>query len=469
MLRLLLLACLIAGSSLPLATAEKKDDAKGTPAWMEAGKADARAAFAKQAANAPKPAATPQIVGEYLWSGRADDKYKPFFMFELRLRGGTAPLGGTQYRVVTLDPWRKPQTTGHWVDLGTLASGAVRDLSYKLNCPTFNAFQVEISWKDGKETYLAWDKVAMLPVPLGELTGMPFLVSLNQNWEHDPAKRSAAVSYMLWNIGGQPAKDVVQTVSFKDDAGKTIHTHEFKPQKGEVPAGYVGEQKLTVPKVPPFALIGIATKSTDLATLDPGSFTGAAEVEIAKVRAEGNTLKARVRNGTGSPIAGLVVTIGLTDRNGKMVKSLDLPVGDLAEGGERDLSADITAVPVWSGYEVSWRSSGDGAAPKPATPPSGGAQPQVLLVDGLEFTIVGTRSGKDGLHVSGTLRNRRDADLAGLVVSFTVPDGSKDGVVMTLKPGQLKTGDETAIEFTAGGVKTFTGLTFKWVSIKPAK
>jgi hypothetical protein len=456
---------------MPAALMAAADKEPVNTAWMEAGKADAKASFAKQAGSAPKAAAWPTIIGEYLWSGRADDKYKPFFMFELRVRGATKTTEATKYRIVTLDPARKAQTSGPWMDLGKVNPGETRELSYKLNCPTFQAFQVEITWKDGaknvQETYLAWDKVAMLPVALSEVANVPFLICLNQNFEHDETKKLAAVSYMLWNIGGKPAKDVQQTILFKDGAGKTVHSHEIKPARPEVAGGFVGEVKLSVPKVPSFANLAIATKMTDITTLDPGSFTGAEEVEIAQVRAEGKVLKAKVRNGLKTPLSGVVVVITLTDGNGKAVKALNLPVGELKAGEERDLSTDISTVGVWSGYEVGWKSSEPPAptgttasAPKsPATP--------ALLVDGLEFTVTSTRPDKDGLAVSGILRNKRDADLDGLVVSFTLPNGSKDGAVVTLKPGKLVMGEDgVAVNFTATGVKAFTGLSLKWVSKK---
>ena len=451
-----------------VAVAVAADKPAANPAWMEAGKADAKASFAKQAGTAPKPAAWPTIVGEYLWSGRADDQYKPFFMFELRLRGPAKAVDSAKYRVVTLDPLRKPQTSGPWVTLGKLAPGDIRDLSYKLNCPTFQAFQVEIAWKDAgkdaQETYLAWDKVAMLPVALSEVASVPFLISLNQNFEHDDAKKAAAVSYILWNIGGKAAKDVQQTVHFKDNAGKTVASHELKPVK-ELAGGYVGEIKFTAGKIPSFANISIATKMTDFSSLDPGSFTGAEDVEIAQVRAEGKALKAKVRNGFKTPLVGVSVLINLIDGNGKSVKSLTLPVGDLKAGEERELSADISTVGSWNGYDVGWKSSEP--PPEVAAASAGKPGAPAITVDGLEFTITSTKPEKDGLAVSGVLRNKRDADLDGLVVSFSLPNGSKDGSVVTLKPGKLAMGDDgVAVNFTAAGVKAFSGMSLKWVSKK---
>ena len=68
--------------------------------------------------------------------------------------------------------------------------------------------------------------------------------------------------------------------------------------------------------------------------------------------------------------------------------------------------------------------------------------------------------------MSGLLRNQRTTDISGLVVSFILLDGSKDGVVVTLKPGKLLMGDDLAVNFTAAGAKAINGMSFKWVATK---
>lgn len=439
----------------------------GAPPWTQAGKPDAQAAFARQAASAPKPNGDkPAIVGEYLWSGRADDAYKPFFMWEFRFKAGSAALSNLQFRVTTLDPKKQPQSAGGWKPLPSLAAGGSVDIDYKLNCPTFNAFQVELTWSGGKEIYLAWDKLA-IPLALSELTGTSFLVSLNQNFEHDATTKKAQVSYHLWNIGGQAGQEVVQTIRFKDDKGKDVFTYDHKPEKGLVPAGYVGEQKLTIAKVPAFSTISIGTRSSDLASVDPGSFTGAKDVEIARIRAEGKLLKARVRNGTGADIEGVTVSITLQTREGKAVKTIEMPVGRLAKGEEKDLSADISGVPAWSGYEAGWASSAP-AAPAPAPTASAPAKLPVLDVDGVRFAVAKAEPGADGMKVRGTLTNQRASDLAGLTVIFQVTDGGKP-VAVELKPGTIGKGEELAIDFTAAGIKSLGGLTMTWKSVAPGK
>jgi hypothetical protein len=355
--------------ALPLAGAQATPDPKANkdPAWTQAGKADAKEAFAKQAATAIKPMGNvPGFIGLYLWGGRADENYKPFHMWELRLKAGTAILSNLSCRISTLSPTKQIQTQGPWKTLSNLAAGAALDFDYKLNGPTFTAYQVELTWKNDKaqaeETYLAWDRFTP-PVLVSEFATTSYLVVLSQNFEYNATKRAAAISYVLWNIGGQGGHDVLQTIHFKNEKGKDVATFDYAPEKGEVPAGLVKEQKILAPKIPFFVTISITTRLSDnTTTIDPGAFTGAKDVEVAKVRVEGKLLKARVRNGTGSDLIGVTVTISLQGKDGHIIKSFDLAVDALPKGEERDISADLTGVPSWNGYEVGWKSS---AAPAP--------------------------------------------------------------------------------------------------------
>lgn len=215
-------------------------------------------------------------------------------------------------------------------------------------------------------------------------------------------------------------------------------------------------------KIPAFVNISIATRLSDhTTTIDPGAFTGAKDVEIAKVRAEGTLLKARVRNGTDSDLIGVAVTISLQGKDGQIIKSFDLAVGTLPKGEERDISTDLTGVPSWNGYEVGWKSSV--AAASTAAP----VISSTIAVDGVEFTIGSTKVEKTGLSVTGTLVNHRDADLEGLVTTFAMPELNADGkkVLVELKPGRLAKGTDTPLSFTAAGVNALTGLTMTWKSV----
>ena len=346
-LRLLLaLALLLPGLAAPGADGGGAGKAAAAP--NQPAKADAQGVFAKQAAAAGNlaPGPMPRIAGSYIWSGRADENYKPFFQWELRLAGGTTAVAGLSVRLTTLGPDRKPLVAGGWKPLGSLAAGMSRDIDYKLNCPNFPAYQVELNWQGGKESFIGWDKFAV-PAGLGDLATTSFVVTLNQNAEYADAARTATVTWMLWNLGAQPAHDVVQTVRFLDDKGREVAKADYKPENGEVAAGLIKEQRLVAKKIPPYATIMVVTKLSDaasLSTLDGGSFTGAKDVEVAKIHVEGKQLKARVRNGTGIALNGVVVSITLQNKDGRAVKQLELPVGKLASDEERDIAADLSGV-----------------------------------------------------------------------------------------------------------------------------
>ena len=453
---------------MPLAAAQTAPDPKPSkdPAWTQAGKADAKQAFARQAATAVKPTGdTPGFVGLYLWGGRADENYLPFHMWELRLRAGKAALSNLRCRITTLTQTRQIQKQGSWKNLGNLAANGALDFDYRLGGPIFNVYQVELLWQndkaESKETYLAWDRFTP-PVVVSQFANSSYLLVINQNFDYDAAKRTAAVSYVLWNIGGQAGHDVLQTIHFKDKMDKDVATFDFAPEKGVVPAGLVKEQRITAPKIPAFVNISITSRLSDHTTsLDPGTFTSAKDVEIAKVRAEGKMLKARVRNGTGSDLIGVVVTIALQDKNSTVIKSFDLSVGALTKGEERDISAELTGVPPWSGYEVGWKSSD---TPALTTSP---VINQSLTVEGVEFTISSTKADKKGLNIIGTVSNRRDADIEGLAITFAAPDLDVSGkkVFVELTVGRLAQDADTELSFILIGVKTFTGLVMSWKSV----
>ena len=128
---------------------------------------------------------------------------------------------------------------------------------------------------------------------------------------------------------------------------------------------------------------------------------------------------------------------------------------------ERDISADLTGVAPWSGYEVGWKSSD---TPALTTAP---VINQSLTVEGVEFTISSTKADKKGLNIIGTVSNRSDADIEGLAITFAAPDLDVSGkkVFVELTVGRLAQGADTALSFTLTGVKIFTGLVMSWKSV----
>ncbi|MBA3709915.1 MAG: hypothetical protein H0W83_13975 [Planctomycetes bacterium] len=408
----LLLACApgLSAADKPDTPPEKAAPVSGTDA---AGKADAKVVFAQQAKSATPPAGDrPGFLGAYVWGSRADGNYRPFFQWEFRIQAGNDPIKAGKIRLITLGPTKQPATQGEWKTLFNVVSGGTNDFSYRLNCTNPMAYQVEITTEDGSETYIACDKGAV-PVALSELANQGYVIAVNSNFETDDKTKQTVVTYAAWNIGGKPAKDVVQTIHLRDEKGKEVATYKNRPEKGDLPPGYVKEIKVPLAKVPPFATLSISTDQSDggAAGAEQG-FTGAKDVEIAKVHAEGKSLKARIRNGLPQDQDGVVVQIILQDKAGKALKTCDIPVGHLATGDERDIVADLGSVTGWTGFETSWKASTPTA---PATPPVAAvgaplatgdkALPKAIAAQGLTLTPQKIETTATGFIIAGTLAN----------------------------------------------------------------
>jgi hypothetical protein len=77
-LRAILLLSLLSGCAW---TVERPASPSGASPYL-AGKGDAQQAFARQATTATQPSgANPGFIGSYLWGGRADEQYRPFFQW----------------------------------------------------------------------------------------------------------------------------------------------------------------------------------------------------------------------------------------------------------------------------------------------------------------------------------------------------------------------------------------------------
>lgn len=416
------LALLTAAS---LAAAEKPAKAPGSGiAGEDAGKADAKGAFKRQEASAVKPTGNdPAFVGAYIWGGRADQNYRPFFQWELRLAAGAAKAEGLRARIATLGPSRQVLNQGDWKDWGSIDANGRVDVDYRANCPNFPAYQVELSWSGGKETFLACDK-GTVPLPLGALSGQGYVVAVNTNFETSDKSKSATITWTVWNVGGKPAQDVVQTIHFKDEKGAEVKAVKHKPEGGEVAAGLVKEQKVVVDKVPTFATVSISTEQADSSSQgESAGFTGAKDVETALIHAEGGKLKARVRNGLDSDQEGVVVTIALHDKSGKTLKTLDIPVGRLAKSEEKDISGDLGGTSGWAGYEVGWKGGQSKPAPAPIATAASGV-PAPVTADGLTLTPMKIERTSTGLLLTGTMQNATGRDLASVRVTLRITDSA---------------------------------------------
>ena len=452
----LLLALLL----VPLAAAEPKQPAAGGITVL--GAADAEAAFARQAGQVPDPSGTaPAIQGVYVWGGRADEAYRPFFQWEFRVKAGAA-LGGLRLRTVTLNPDRTPAFTGEWKAVGGLAAGARTDVSIKQNCSAFTSYQVDAEWTGGSARWVAADKIS-LPVSLDEVAAGPYLLATAYNHDPDTKGKVAVITWWLWNLGGVAANETVQTVVFLDPNGKTVASREVKT--GTVAPGSAKEHKLTLPKSPAgYSSINVSARCADSAAgvAADGGFTTAEEIEVAKVRAEGKQLKARVRNGLPKALAGLVVSLTLTDKDGKAIRTVAMGAVDLKAGAEADIAGNLGGAKGWLGYEMTWSVAATPApsAAKPATEDDEASGP-VLAVQGLEFRQKAVIQDGGKLYLKGELSNRTGRTLTALVVTFTATGQGKT-TELVYRHEALEAGDSTTVVIEAPGLASIERLDLGW-------
>ena len=440
---------------------------KEAPRTAASGSVDAAAAFSRQAGQAVAPSGVePAIIGAYVWGGRADESYRPFFQWEFRLQAGSAALSGLKIRTISLMPDRSAANTGSWVEVGALAAGAKKDVSVRQNCPAFASYQVDCEWTGGKASYVCSDKTA-LPVAQSINAERAYLITTA--YDHDPesTKKPFVVTWWLWNVGGQPATEVVQTVKFLDEGGKEVQSVEVTI-KDPVKGGSAIAQKLTLKDRPKgYKSVSVNARCADVVVASgpaDAGFTGAKDLEIAAIAVANGKLTAKVRNGYDKELVGAVVTVTLQDAAGKSLAVVKLPCGTLAMKEEKALSAACTAKN-FAGYEIGWavENKPTPAANEPAPAPASG-QPAatsaiVIKVKGLEFTQ--TQSAAEGgiLYVKGELTNHTGRDLTGLVATFSTGDGA------TVYKSEQLTKDETVmIALQIPGATHVDKLTMGWTA-----
>lgn len=438
----------------------KKPAAEGGIAGS--GAADAAEAFARQAGQAPQPVgAVPAIIGSYVWGGRADEAYRPFFQWEFRLKAGSA-ISGLRLRTVALNPDRSAAATGEWKPVGALAAGAKVDISIKQNCSAFASYQVDAEWTGGSARWVAADKTT-LPVSLAAIANGPYLLATAYNHDPDNKTKATVISWWLWNLGGVAASETVQTVAFMDQGGKTIASHEVKT--GDVPAGSAKEHTLKLPKAPAgYTAISVSARCADTGgsvAIDPG-FTDAKEVEVAAVRAEGKRLHARVRNGLDRTLARLTVTLTLTDKDGAALKAITMKPVDLGPGAQGDLVGELGDATGWAGYEMTWSV----AAPAASAGSAAGADaaaPPVLAVRGLEFRQTAAVVEGGTLHLKGELSNRTGRRLNALAVTFAASGDGKASETVYEHDG-LDPDDSAAVVIAVPGITAIERLDLSWTA-----
>lgn len=316
--------------------------------------AEALAAFKAQA-TAEAAGETPMVVGTWIWGGRADIQYKPFFEWDLRLAAGIRDCQDLRLRIATLGPKQEVLREGTWIGLGTLAASAQRDVAARLNCPTFGAWRCDLAWNGGSAAFVGTDKQT-LPVPVSEAKDEPQLITVNASGEPDKTRKTVTVTWNLWNLGGAPASGVVQTVVLKDAAGKVVASGELKADKAALPAHGSRECRLVVANAPDYASVSVQTRQEGEAkriVLTPKRGEGP-DLAVERIVIEAGHLTATVVNHLGRPVAAATVEIVFTS-GGKEARTITLPIEALADGATATPSTEVGTLPAWDEFGTSWK------------------------------------------------------------------------------------------------------------------
>ena len=326
----------------------------------DAAKSDALRAFTQQAqgSESGKPTGkAPVVSGLYLWNGRADENYKPFFQWELRFTGGSAPANDLKARIITLGPQMQVLQTGPWKTFGSLGAGKTVDVDYRLNCPAPAAYRIEAAWQGGTDGFLGWDRF-MVPVSEGALADESCLACVGGNAEFESKVGGTTVTWCLWNIGGQPVpQGATVAIRFKNDQGQVMHQETWKQPANEVIAAHSAkERRLVIRKKLPTDFLSFQTQvpNTNRA-MAPLLADG---LETSRVQQKGEVLSAHLRNTGTTPLTEVVVSLTLLDQKGTKVATVTLPATSLAAGAETILSGAVAKNLSWDSYELSWNQGG---------------------------------------------------------------------------------------------------------------
>ena len=188
-------------------------------------------------------------------------------------------------------------------------------------------------------------------------------------------------------------------------------------------------------------------------------------MEVAHLKVADGVLTADVRNGLKEAAAGLTVTLQLFGLGDSVLKTVDIPVGNLKPGEIKPVSAEVGDVGTIMGWGVGF-SFGAGPSPAPAQQDAGddGAKAGVLNVDGVtlemrDLMVVGT-----AVKLDLTLTNTRDADLKGLSCELKVQDAAGTEITIPVTVGDLAAGASFEGSVVGEGIGDVAGLAMTWAT-----
>lgn len=441
----------------------------------QAGKDDARAAFSRQASQASAPVGVvPSIVGCYMWNGRADETYRPFFQWEFRLRCGSAALENAQIRILVLDSQQKTVMTGPWKALGSFIAKRAYDCDYRLNCPNPSAYRIEVTWQGGNESWLGWDR-ASLPVALSGIKDQPFLICIGSNAEPDAKYDTTLVNWSLWNIGDKAVPSGANVaIKFFNDQGKVIYTEIWNQPKEMVITPHSAKEQFVVvrKKIPHAALSLIANTASDGSEIS-GPEVNANGVVVSGLVFKDLVLRGHVKNATDQDLQHLIITLKLLDDHDRHIATLRLPSLDIPHGLSKPIATRLSKAITWSSYDVSWESDPIMSTAPTASESLGGASNEgvaaqgndipPLIVKGLELSHISVTPSATGIMVHGQLRNVSGQRLENILLSFIVT-GSSATRPVAIDIDELDKNQTMGLHFSAKALDRLKGLDLTWLS-----
>lgn len=348
-MRYAILVAVLAVATLSAAEAPKPRTGSQTNGGADAGTAEAAAIFARQAKDNPRPTGPdPAVVGCYLWGGRADGNYKPFFQWELKLASGTQALPGLEARVVTLKPDRTVQAEGEWKPLDPLAANKALAFALRLNTVQFHPWRLDLRWQGGgAASFIAPDK-SSIPQRISAESGV-MAVGIDCVGDDKNKNRSQIIG-SLWNLGPAPATGVVLTIRVLDDNGKELKKLTWSPKDKTIAAGAAVPVTLGFDGRPN---VGRVSTSVQVAETVAG-FTGAKDVEAGFLVLADGQLRGRIRNGTGADLPSFTVDLALLDAKGRKLFATKVEFAALAKEGEQAFAVAAPGVTAWAQVETLW-------------------------------------------------------------------------------------------------------------------
>ena len=304
------------------------------------------------------------VAGVYVWHGRADQDYKAFHQWEVKLKAGKTGVKDVKLQVIPLDSemkvqqlFRKKESPEHKV--GDIAADGEEIISYKLNCSHITSYRIKLSWDGGAQELFAGTRF-MLPIDAKALDKQPYLTVSDVDFKYKRSRRRAEVSFYLCNVGGGEASEVEHTIEFMDEKNKVIHSEIYKPEEGTVPAKYGKRQKVEYKKIKPFENVNIRTRQKQLLVyeIDGDQLVAKEDIGLSSLQVKDKQITGTITNGFKGKITGLTVTIVFEDDKAKVVKEVDVKIATLDAGASTDFTESIDKVFTFKAYGMSYEFEG---------------------------------------------------------------------------------------------------------------